>query len=543
MSILLEGKTSVSNVSSKLTGAWRYLAEEPSKKLSFSYAKTANNLPIDIQLEFVEAVNTSQSKQDRANSLDKEVSTPFSFSDIDLSAPRSSSITGLYEGTFDAPYGKGLRNFTETFFLAKISCGDQPQDAKGFHPSLLPYLRFRDEQLVKLFGVVEVPGVQHSSSAAGLSSESSPLQLSSYSGFGKNDFGIFTINVLVNEATSEMKAVKNYISSKSSYSKKSKAVSTLVERPPRPAPVPPTVPVEAKRRRVESSRLRASTSEDWLDAEPQKSTAKPSTSQKGFLAEEEDATYSDCIFDETTCEVYEGDLLNKRRHGFGTSLRADGTIYEGQWSMGKEHGEGKLMTSERKVIYKGEFCEGFFGGRGTLYMSNGDVYEGEWRENLRHGKGEYTFASGCKYVGDWKENKRHGKGIFYWPDKSFYEGDWEGDMRQGRGQLDLKDTFMYEGYWSANYPEGKGLGVFSDGQQYQGSYKQGVREGRGSVTFAEGAVYEGRFREDKLDGMGTIKIESTTVGAQEGEILIPIVQIQADIKRIHLRAGFGDDPH
>ena len=74
----------------------------------------------------------------------------------------------------------------------------------------------------------------------------------------------------------------------------------------------------------------------------------------------------------------------------------------------------------------------------------------------------------------------------------------------------------------------------------QGAYKGGLREGRGSIKFSPGALYEGRFREDRIDGQGTIDVHESMPGAEEGEILIPI-QIQADIRRIHLKAGFGAD--
>jgi hypothetical protein len=77
--------------------------------------------------------------------------------------------------------------------------------------------------------------------------------------------------------------------------------------------------------------------------------------------------------------------------------------------------------------------------------------------------------------------------------------------------------------------------------EYQGSFKAGLREGRGSIQFpGGGAVYEGRFRDDRIDGQGTLKILETVAGGEEGEQFIPI-DIQADLKRIHLKAGFGYD--
>ena len=101
---------------------------------------------------------------------------------------------------------------------------------------------------------------------------------------------------------------------------------------------------------------------------------------------------------------------------------------------------------------------------------------------------------------------------------------------------------QYEGLWAYNFFEGRGVTVFPNGQRYEGSYKAGLREGRGSVKFQEGAVYEGRFRDDRLDGQGTIKVTRVVPGAEKGERLFPI-EIQADIRRVHLKAGFGQDDH
>lgn len=55
-------------------------------------------------------------------------------------------------------------------------------------------------------------------------------------------------------------------------------------------------------------------------------------------------------------------------------------------------------------------------------------------------------------------------------------------------------------------------------------------------------MYEGRFREDAIDGQGTLKVSQRVPGANEGEFFIPI-EMQADIRRIHHRAGFGAESH
>lgn len=259
--------------------------------------------------------------------------------------------------------------------------------------------------------------------------------------------------------------------------------------------------------------------------------------------DDSESEYRVAFLEEETGEVYEGGWhpYAQRRHGLGVCLYADGTMYEGSWVFGREHGRGQLMTGERHIIYMGEWTDGMIHGQGVYTFANGDKYAGDWREGNRYGKGEYTTADGCRFVGDWKDGKRHGKGIFFWADGSLYDGEWENDNRHGRGLLILTNGFRYDGSWVNNYMEGRGMSVFPGGQEYQGSYKAGLREGRGSIKFAPGALYEGRFREDRIDGSGTIAVTETMPGVEEGEVLIPI-QIQADIRRIHLKAGFGADP-
>ena len=61
-------------------------------------------------------------------------------------------------------------------------------------------------------------------------------------------------------------------------------------------------------------------------------------------------------------------------------------IRQGNWILGKEHGKGVLMSGDRKVIYSGDFADGYFHGTGHCYYGNGDEYCGEMREGIRHGE-------------------------------------------------------------------------------------------------------------------------------------------------------------
>jgi hypothetical protein len=49
-------------------------------------------------------------------------------------------------------------------------------------------------------------------------------------------------------------------------------------------------------------------------------------------------------------------------------------------------------------------------------------------------------------------------------------------------------------------------------------------------------------QEDHFDGQGTLKVERVVPGAVPDEVMVPL-QVQSDFWRIHLRAGFGNDPH
>ncbi len=408
-------------------------------------------------------------------------------------------------------------------------------------------------------------------------SGTSPLII--FVGFGRNRFGRFSLTATYHRDDKTFVAEKRYMQSKGATAlRKSRknmtaAASDTMSTRPRGSvdaygmSLSSVMPPNTKRKRVSTGYRRGSDDFAYGDDEEFYGTgaASNSTHQKArgrgnssvshasagngadvapddeVLDTEDDVDYRSACYDDVSGEVYEGGWHNKKRHGRGICLYADGSMYEGPWLFGKEHGHGQLLTSDRKILYTGEWMDGLMHGHGSYNFYNGDRYQGDWREGNRHGKGEFTTRDGCKYVGDWKENRRSGRGIFTWADGSQYDGEWDEDSRHGKGTLLLQKGFQYEGTWSRNFFDGRGTVVFPSGQKYEGTYRAGLREGRGSITFPEGAVYEGRFRDDRLDGQGTIKVSAPMAGPEDGERMIPI-EIQADMRRIHLKAGFGEDP-
>jgi hypothetical protein len=567
MSLVLEGAVRPSEGGLEWHGTWKF-AKDKRREFPIHYKCTSKAVPRELynEVSFL-TDNTSAPEaaaEDRASNIHNT-------GDIELKG--NHKLIGTWEGYFTV---KGEEVVKETFFFYTIienvalpvqeNLRDLPATPfftyftikQSDFSKKLQYMtsKLNVNKLLKNTddgppsSVVDTP-----QTPAVSTSETS--QFTVLAGFGRNALGRFTIVIAYDESTGYACCEKKYIYSKVPIKRlprqnsENKAENNVINsessgRAVRIRHAPSysyeDVIAEPTYKRTKSLKIKTDNNGD-NEGSALDSTKHHSDAFEGYQqsAHYNFDGYKSAYLDEETGEIYEGEWSCGYKHGRGICLYPDLVMYEGNWVFGKPSGLGLLMSSKREIIYEGEFLDGKLHGRGRFCYANGDQYTGEWREGERQGHGEYVFSNGCRYVGDWKDNDRHGKGKFLWPDGSVYDGEWESNSRHGKGMLELVDGFQYDGYWAHNYMDGRGTQVFVSGTEYQGTFKNGLREGRGSVKF-QGAEYEGRFKEDRIDGHGTIKVTSSMRGVTPDEIFIPI-EIQADIKRIHYKAGFGEGGH
>lgn len=135
--------------------------------------------------------------------------------------------------------------------------------------------------------------------------------------------------------------------------------------------------------------------------------------------------------DEST--VYEGDLVNSKKHGYGTEITPE-QKYEGEFDENKKSGKGQISFLKTGDFFEGEFKENkMFNGKYT-WKDNGNVYEGSFFNNKMHGQGKYTWKeNGNVYEGEYKEGKKHGFGVIKENDKVVYEGEFLDGHPHGKG--------------------------------------------------------------------------------------------------------------
>lgn len=146
--------------------------------------------------------------------------------------------------------------------------------------------------------------------------------------------------------------------------------------------------------------------------------------------------------------------------------------------------------------HEGQLINGKRCGPGTTVWGSGHIYSGNWLNDQRYGYGVQTWPIGDKYSGLWVEDKRCGQGLNTWANGAYYLGQWANDSRNGFGKQHLPTGDIYEGEWTDNKRHGHGKNTWANGRVYCGSWKHDKRNGFGIETLPNGETYSGEHVDD-----------------------------------------------
>ena len=202
--------------------------------------------------------------------------------------------------------------------------------------------------------------------------------------------------------------------------------------------------------------------------------------------------------------IYEGELKNKKREGFGKCIYENKNYYIGQWLNDQINGKGKIYTKNNNLIYEGDFVNGKFEGKGTYYDKNGGYYIGDFFDNKKHGKGKMYYSNGqIKYEGNFVNDKYEGEGKYYYKKGKYYIGNFYKNKKHGKGVLYYKnDEINYIGEFKDDKYEGNGKYIFKNGSFYVGEWLNNKMNGQGKIfNSKEEIIKEGIFVNDKYSFM------------------------------------------
>ena len=196
-------------------------------------------------------------------------------------------------------------------------------------------------------------------------------------------------------------------------------------------------------------------------------------------------------------DVYEGEVVNRVRSGFGTYITAAGHRYTGYFASNKMHGEGTFYWPDERV-FEGTFVNGLRNGRGTLTWPDGRVFEGTFVNDRREGLGRLTWPNGNVYTGEFRSNAITGRGRLVWDNQDVYEGEFVYGVRTGWGEQTWAGGNRYVGEFAANRRHGLGAYHWRDGTVYRGQFADNRMQGFGVKFAPDGERYLQRWQEGEL---------------------------------------------
>ena len=202
-------------------------------------------------------------------------------------------------------------------------------------------------------------------------------------------------------------------------------------------------------------------------------------------------------------DVYQGDLLQSRRHGQGEFTWANGQRYKGTWVNDVPEGKGSLKFASGNQ-YDGDVVRGLPHGVGRMVFASGDSFQGQFLQGKPNGSGTYRWANGQTYEGPWTNDQPNGRGLLVYVNGNRYEGDLLNGTPHGKGTLIHASGDEYSGQFHQGNSHGEGTYRWKSGDRYSGQWRTGQKHGQGRFVWANGDHWEGLFEDDSQTEKGTL---------------------------------------
>lgn len=175
----------------------------------------------------------------------------------------------------------------------------------------------------------------------------------------------------------------------------------------------------------------------------------------------------------TASPQFSAPVLSAER-GVSTIRLSQITSYTGEVRLGVPDGVGRLVDSTTgRVLYSGEWREGRFQGRGTLYS------------------GEHELQSGCF------ENGQLTSGRIVNPDGSMRIGVFREGELEGEGRVVFASQAAVSGEWREGKPVGKMHYALPGGFEFDFDQEEADRDTKKRVVFSMNCIY---FRTNEVNG-------------------------------------------
>lgn len=172
--------------------------------------------------------------------------------------------------------------------------------------------------------------------------------------------------------------------------------------------------------------------------------------------------------------------LNAQKTGVLTNQKDAWNLsytYSGELLNGKPNGMGVAKYASGNVLrYVGNFVNGTYSGKGTMFFDDGAFLTGTWKNGKLNGKGTNLNGDGSLFIGDFADGLKNGQGLLIYKDNSFVKGNYKNDKMNGRCiNLWTEGTIISDIFYADDKRNGPGY-------QYEAKAKK---------------LYEGEWKDDK----------------------------------------------